>query len=179
MTYEEKTLSSERIYEGTIINLRRDEVTVKDGNTSFREIVEHRGGVVIVGITPDGKVPMVTQYRKAAERDVLEVPAGKLDPGEEDRHEEAALRELREETGYTAGTIRYVASAYSSIGYSTEVLHYFVAEDLTPGQTDFDDNEAIEISLVPLDELVRMAASGQIVDGKSITAIFLANELLR
>ena len=95
MTFEEKTLKSERIYEGHIINLRRDEVTVQNG-TSMREIVEHNGGAVLAAVTDEGKLVMVRQYRKAAKRVMLEVPAGKIDPGES--AETTAKRELKEET---------------------------------------------------------------------------------
>ena len=97
MTFEEKTLKSERIYEGAIINLRRDKVTVQHG-TSYREIVEHNGGAVLAAVTDRGRLVMVRQFRKPAERVMLEVPAGKIDPGE--KPEEAAVRELKEETGY-------------------------------------------------------------------------------
>ncbi|MDR3072197.1 MAG: NUDIX hydrolase [Clostridiales Family XIII bacterium] len=177
MIIEEKTLESERIYEGKIINLRRDLVTVKDGGTSYREIVEHHGGVVILAITEDGKVPMVRQFRKSAEKAVLEAPAGKLEKGEDPK--EAALRELREETGFSAKNIRHLTSAYSSIGYSTEVLHLYLATDLTAGETDFDDNEAIDIELYPLETLYQWALSGEIHDLKSISAIVMAYELTK
>ena len=98
MTFEEKTLNSQRIYEGKIINLRKDQVTVSNG-TSYREIIEHNGGAVLAAVTEDEKMVMVRQFRKPAERMMLEVPAGKIDPGEQPL--EAALRELKEETGYT------------------------------------------------------------------------------
>lgn len=176
MIVEEKTISSERIYEGAILNLRKDKVTVKDNQTSYREIIEHNGGVVIASITPEGKIPMVKQYRKAAEKAVLEIPAGKLE-GDEDP-KKAALRELKEETGYTASSIEYVNSFYSSIGYSEEVLHLYIAKDLTPGETDFDDNEAIEIFEYTLDELMAMVMDRTIEDAKTIISIFMLKELL-
>lgn len=176
MIVEEKTLSTERIYEGAILNLRRDKVVIKDGNTSYREIIEHGGGVVIAAITPDGKIPMVKQYRKAAEKAVLEIPAGKLEKNEDPK--EAALRELREETGYTASTIDYVNSFYSSIGYSEEVLSLYIAKDLSPGETDFDDNEAIEIYEYSIDELMSMVMDKTIEDAKTIIAIFMLNSLI-
>ncbi|MDR1028945.1 MAG: NUDIX hydrolase [Clostridiales Family XIII bacterium] len=175
MIFEEKTLASERIYEGKILNLRRDKVSVKGGNTSYREIVEHNGGVVIAALTSDGKVPMVTQYRKAAGRSVLEIPAGKLEAGEDP--EAAALRELREETGYTAARLRRLTAAYSSIGYSTEVLHFYLATELTSGETDFDENEAIDVSEYPLDELYRMAMAGELDDAKTIVAVLMLRDL--
>jgi ADP-ribose pyrophosphatase len=163
------------IYEGAILNLRKDKVTVKDGRTSSREIVEHNGGVVIAAITNDGKIPMVKQYRKAAEKAVLEIPAGKLE-GDEDP-KEAALRELKEETGYTANSIEHLTSFYSSIGYSEEVLHLYIAKDLLPGETDFDESEAIDIYEYSTRELLDMVMNGQIEDAKTIIAIFYLNTL--
>lgn len=177
MIFEEKTLSSERLYEGKILNLRRDTVTVRGGKTSFREIVEHHGGVVIIGITDEGKIPLVTQFRKAAERAVLEIPAGKLEGDE--NPESAALRELKEETGYTAAEIRFLSKAYSSIGYSTEILYFYLATGLTAGETDFDESEAIEIEEYPVEELRDMAMCGAIEDQKTLVAILMAAELNR
>ncbi|GHU49150.1 ADP-ribose pyrophosphatase [Clostridia bacterium] len=169
MIVEEKTLSSQRIYEGTILNLRKDKVTVREGRTSYREIVEHNGGVAIAAITDQGRIVMVKQFRKAAESVVLEVPAGKIDPGE--GHRITAIRELKEETGYTAANMEHIYEFYSSIGYSTEVIHLYLATDLTPGMTDFDENEEIEILEFTVDELLEMMKDGRIVDAKTIVAI--------
>ena len=176
MIFEEKTISTERIFEGKIINLRKDKVEIRDGGTSYREIVEHGGGAVIIGITVDGNIPMVTQYRKAAENAILEIPAGRVEKNEDPM--DAALRELREETGYTASKIEHLLSAYSSIGYSTEMLHFYLATDLVPGETEFDRGEAIDIKEYPLDVLYRMALNGEIIDQKTIVAIFMAHEKL-
>lgn len=175
MVVEEKTISSERIYEGRILNLRKDKVCVKDNKTSYREIVEHNGGVALAAVTPEGKMVMVRQYRKAAEKAVLEVPAGKIEKDED--HRLTAERELKEETGYSAGKIKHVTSFYSSIGYSTEVIHLYYATDLTPGETDFDDNEAIEILEYDLQELKRMVLDGEIEDAKTIAAILLVESI--
>ncbi|MDR0852250.1 MAG: NUDIX hydrolase [Clostridiales Family XIII bacterium] len=150
---------------------------MKGGGTSKREIVEHSGGVVIVGITDEGKIPLVRQYRKAAEKAVLEIPAGKLEPGEDPR--EAALREMKEETGYTAGNIRKLTAGYSSIGYSTEILHIYLATELSPGETDFDEHEAIDLFEFTPDELYAMTMSGEIEDLKTIAAILLAYQEVR
>jgi len=171
MIVEEKTLSTERIYEGAILNLRKDKVTVKEGRASYREIVEHGGGVVILGVTPGGKIPMIRQYRKAAEQVMFELPAGKLEKGEDPA--EAALRELKEETGYTAGSIRRVAAFYPTVGYSEEILYIFFAEELTEGETDPDDNESIDIEECEPEALYKLIDAGEMNDGKSIIALLL------
>jgi len=176
MIVEEKTISSERIYEGRILNLRKDKVKVKDNKTSYREIVEHNGGVALAAITPEGKMVMVKQYRKAAEKAVLEVPAGKIEKDED--HRLTAERELKEETGYSADKIEYITSFYSSIGYSTEVIYLYLATGLTPGETDFDDNESIEILEYELPELKRMVFTGEIEDAKTLAAILLVESIM-
>jgi ADP-ribose pyrophosphatase len=175
MIIEEKTISSERIYEGRILNLRKDLVQVKDGKTSYREIVEHNGGVALAAITPEGKMVLVKQYRKAAEKAVLEVPAGKIEKGED--HRLTAERELKEETGYTAGKISFITSFYSSIGYSTEVIYLYLATELTPGETEFDENEAIDILEYDLAALKNMVLHNEIEDAKTIAAILLAESI--
>ncbi|MDR0875251.1 MAG: NUDIX hydrolase [Clostridiales Family XIII bacterium] len=171
MIIEEKTLSSEMVYRGAILNLRKDKVTVKGGRTSYREIVEHSGGVIILGVTAEGRIPMVRQYRKALEKAAFELPAGKLEPGEDPAI--AALREFREETGYTAADIRHVSAFYPTVGYSTELLHIYFADGLTAGETDFDENESIEISEHTPEELYAMIDEGIIDDGKSLIALLL------
>ena len=176
MIFEEKTISTERIYEGKIINLRKDKVTVKNG-TSYREIVEHNGGAVICPLTNDGKLVMVKQFRKPIESVMLELPAGKRD-GDEDGAS-VAKRELKEETGYTAGEIIHLTDIYTSPGFSNELLSIYLAKDLTPGDTEFDDTEAIDIFEMPLDELVGMAMRGELNDAKTITGILMTAEYVR
>jgi len=171
MIVEEKTLSSEMIYEGAILNLRRDKVTVKEGRTSYREIVEHSGGVIILGVTPEGLIPMIRQYRKAAEQVMFELPAGKLEKGEDPM--EAALREFKEETGFTAGGIRHAGSFYPTVGYSEEILHIYFADGLVAGETDFDDNESIDMELFCPEELYRQIDAGEMNDGKTMLALLL------
>ncbi len=175
MVFEEKTISSQMIYEGKILNLRKDKVHVKDNRTSYREIVEHNGGVALAAITPKGKMVMVRQFRKAAEKAILEVPAGKIEKGE--GHRLTAERELKEETGYSAGKIEFITSFYSSIGYSTEKIYLYLATDLTPGETNFDDNESIDILEYELQELKKMIFNNEIEDAKTIAAILLVESI--
>ena len=174
MTFEEKTLKSEKIYEGAIINLRRDKVTVQ-GGTSYRESIEHNGGAVIAALTEDKKLVMVRQYRKPADKVMLEVPAGKIDPGEKPL--EAAVRELKEETGYTAEKVEFLTQFYPSVGYSEEVLYLYLCTGLIPGETNFDENEAIDIEEVELDRLFKMAMSGEIDDAKTLIAILMVKAM--
>ena len=176
MTFEEKTINSELIYEGTIINLRKDKVTVQNG-TAYREIIEHNGGAVLAAVTEDHKMIMVKQYRKPANRVMLEVPAGKIDPGE--KPEVTAARELKEETGYTAKNIKYMTCFYPSVGYSEEKLYLYLCTDLIPGETCFDENEAIEIEEIEIEKLCMMIAEGKINDGKTIVAILMVNEAIK
>ncbi len=175
MTFEEKTISSEILYKGKILTLRRDKVTVVNGE-GYREIIEHGGGATIIGITDEGKMLMVRQFRKPANRVMFEAPAGKIDPGEDPLV--TAKRELKEETGYTAANIEYVTEFYPSVGYDEEVLYLYLATGLTPGETDFDDNEALDIEEWDVRELYDMVMRAEIKDAKTIIAILMAKEIL-
>ena len=176
MVFEEKTLSSEMIYEGKIINLKKDKVTVVNG-TSYRELIEHSGGAVLVAITGNNKMLMIRQFRKAADKVMFEAPAGKIDPDEDPIV--TAGRELREETGYTAGNIRYLCKFYTSVGYSNELLYLYLCTDLKPGETDFDENEAIDTEEWDVDELHRMVMDGELDDAKTIIAVEFAYNYLK
>ncbi|MCI9597530.1 MAG: NUDIX hydrolase [Firmicutes bacterium] len=176
MIFEEKKISSERIYEGAILNLRRDTVTVPSG-TAYREIVEHNGAVAIVPVKDNGKIVMVKQFRYPSGQVLLEIPAGKIDKGET-IPENTAQRELREETGYTAETLHYLGKLNPSVAYTEEVIHLYAATGLTEGETEFDEDEALEIVEYDYDEAFSMAASGQLVDAKTIAGIFMAKEQL-
>ncbi|MGF6375702.1 ADP-ribose pyrophosphatase [Clostridiales Family XIII bacterium PM5-7] len=171
----ERTINSEKIYQGKILNLRKDTVTSING-TSTREIIEHKGGSVIAAINDDGKMVMVKQYRKPAERVMLEVPAGKVDPNEQPL--ETALRELKEETGYTAEHARFLTRMYTSVGYSEEILYLYLCTGLTKGEPDFDENEAIDIVEYEVEQLYNMVMAGEIEDGKSQVAILMVKGLL-
>lgn len=176
MTFEEKFISSERIYEGAILNLRRDTVMAAGGQ-AYREVVEHNGAVAVVPVTNEGKVVMVKQYRYPIGRDVLEIPAGKIDKGETDP-EGAAVRELKEETGYTAEKLQYLGKVCPSVAYFEEIIYLYAAIGLTPGETEFDADEALDIIEYDFSEVYQMAAEGQLVDAKTIAALFMAKEQL-
>lgn len=175
MTFEEKTIGTEMLYEGSVLNLRKDQVTVKNG-VSFREIIEHNGGAVIAAVTNEGKMIMVKQYRKPAKRVVFEVPAGKIDPGEEPLA--TAKRELQEETGYTADNVQFITSFYPTVGYSEEQLYLFIAQGLTAGETSFDEHEAIDLEEVEITVLHDMVMRGEIHDAKSIIAILMVHDMI-
>ncbi len=164
------------IYKGAILNLRRDRVEVKGGKTSYREIIEHNGAVALVAITNEGKAVMVRQYRKPCEDIILEIPAGKIDQGEDVAS--AAVRELKEETGYTAGNIEFLTKFYVSCGYSEEQISLYLCTQLTAGEPEFDEDEDLEILEIPMEEIYRMCMRGEIVDSKTMVGILMAKEIL-
>lgn len=169
-----KRLSSRHIYRGSIINLRLDEVELPDGRQAIREIIEHPGAAVIAPIDSSGRLHMVRQYRDAAAETLLELPAGKLDRGEDPLS--CARRELREELGLDAESIAPLASFYSSPGFCDEVLHLFLAEGLEQKGAQTDHDEFIEAEVRPLDGLDDWL--GEVRDAKSITGILLARRYL-
>ena len=172
MIFEEKRVNSRKVYEGAILNVRVDTVTAKKGH-AYREIVEHNGAVAAVALTEDDQVLMIRQYRYACDRVVLEIPAGKIERGETDP-EAAMLRELKEETGYSAGKVKYLGCINPSVGYSEEVIHLYLMTGLKPGQQALDDDEALDVELMPFEEVYQMAAEGKLADAKTIAGIFMA-----
>lgn len=171
MIFEEKTISSRLIYEGPVFKIRQH-VVESAGGEALRDIVEHSGGAIMLGVTDEGRIVMEKQYRKALESEFLELPAGKADPGEDALT--TAVREFREETGYTAETVKHLISFYPTCGYSNEYLHVYICRGLTPGETHWDDTECIEIAEYDADELIGMIMNNEIEDGKSIIALMYA-----
>lgn len=169
MIYEEKTIKSEKIYEGKILSLKVDTVEMPDKKYSKREIVEHVGGVGILAVTEDEKIVLVKQYRKAVGKTLLEIPAGKSEINEEPR--ETAIRELKEETGYDAEEFKYINEFYPTPGYCTEKIHIFLAEGLKKGEQDLDPFEFMDIYEIDLEEAHKMIFTGEIIDAKTIIAI--------
>ena len=172
MIFKEELIESERIYEGAILNLRRDKVTAISG-TAYREIVEHNGAVAVVALTEDNKIIMERQYRYACKRPILEIPAGKIDKGETDPVA-AAVRELKEETGYTADEIIHLGDCNPSCAYSEEVIHLYLMRGLTKGEQDLDDDEVIELIEMDFDEVYEMGVRGELVDSKTLAALLMA-----
>ncbi len=177
MVYEEKTMKCDRLYEGKIINLRIDTVELPEKKYSKREIIEHPGGVGIVPVTEDNCVILVKQFRKAVNRMLLEIPAGKLEVNEEPR--ETAIRELKEETGYESEKLKYLLEFYTSPGYTNEKIYLFLASGLIYGEQDLDEGEFCEIEKYNIDELTKMIDRGEIIDSKTIIGINMAKEYFK
>lgn len=177
MLYEEKTMKSEKVYEGRILTLRVDTVELPNKQYSKREIIEHSGGAAIVPITDDGKVVLVKQYRKAAKDFLLEIPAGKLEYNEDPL--ECVRRELKEETGYKSENIEFLCEMYPSPGYTEEKIFIYLARDLIEGEMDLDEGEYIEVEKIELDKFMDMVNSKEIIDGKTITGILMAQNKLK
>ena len=172
----ELTIGTKRIYEGNIINVRVDTVRMPSGRDATREIVEHSHAVCIVPIDNEGNVVLVRQYRKPAEDALLEVPAGGVEDGE--ISEEAVLRELQEEIGYTADHLEHLSSFWVAPGWATEYMHAYLATGLRESRLDGDEDENIEVVRLKFDEAVSMLKTGEINDGKTIAALLLAQPLL-
>ncbi|MCZ2259513.1 NUDIX domain-containing protein [Sporosarcina sp. G11-34] len=177
--YEEKTLSSETIYEGKIISLRVEDVELPDGNHAKRELVKHPGAVAILPITADGKLVLVEQYRKALDRTLVEIPAGKIDHGEEPKI--TAIRELEEETGYGAKEFTYIQSFATSPGFADEIIHLYLARELYEIEEPAlgDEDEFIGLLEVTIEEAEAMVKNEQIFDAKTAFAIIYAKNLLQ
>ncbi len=170
MNLEEKQLKAEYLYKGKIINLRRDEALLPNGNTTLREIIEHPGGVCVAALTDNDEVLMVRQFRYPYGEIVLEIPAGKRD-NKDEAPLECGKRELKEETGATAEKFIELGQLYPTPGYCGEIIWLYAAIGLTFGETDFDEDEFLSIERIPLEKCVEMILSGEIKDAKTQTAV--------
>jgi len=168
MDMNEPTIESMYIYQGKVVTLRKDKVKLPNGKLSEREIVEHSGAVAIVPVTNEGKIIFVKQYRKPIEKETIEIPAGKLNPGE--RPEDCAQRELQEETGF-AGELNFKFSYYTTPGFSDEIMYMFFARDLKFAPLDCDEDEFVEKLEVSPHEALHMISKGEIIDAKTIIGI--------
>ena len=179
----ERLVSSEVLRKSRVLEFRIDPVEAPDGHRSTRDIAGHPGGVAMVAIDPDGEVLLVRQWRHAVGRALLEIPAGTLDrepDGSIEAHLGAAKRELEEETGYRAASWRYLVGFYTAPGFTSELMHLYLAEDLTPaheGRLGPDEDERLELERTPLAEAVAMAERGDFADAKSIVGLLLVGRL--
>jgi ADP-ribose pyrophosphatase len=165
-------LNRKTIYEGRIFDIQILETRLPNGKQAQYEVVSHAGAVALVPVDRDGNIWFVTQYRVAAGEDLIEIPAGILEPGEDPYA--AAAREIREEIGQAPKSIEKLGEIFPTPGYSNEIIHIFLATELSPEQLDQDDDEFIEITAVPIDQALEMVRSGKIVDGKTLAALLLA-----
>lgn len=169
---QEEQIDTERIFEGKVINLRVDTVRLPNGKDAKREVVEHLGAVAVVPILPDGRVIMVRQYRHPAGETLLEIPAGKLDKGENPAH--CALRELQEETGYLCRQLRHLTSTWTTPGFSNEIIHIYAATNLEVTSQKLDDDEFLAIEIYSQEEVRQLIRERVICDSKTLVGLYLA-----
>jgi len=172
----EHPLNSTKVYSGKLLHVHRDEVRLPDGKTSVREYIRHPGAVVILPLTASGELILERQHRYPLGRDFIEVPAGKIDPGEQTLA--CAQRELLEETGYKAQDWRYVTTVYPCIGFADERLVYYLAQDLAFEGHQRDEDEFLEIFSLPIDQALAMVQSGEICESKTIIGLFWLEKIL-
>ena len=177
MNFEEKTISRKHIYQGNVITVENLKVELPDGREAFRDLVLHPGASVIVPLNENGELYIVKQYRKPIEKVSLEIPAGKLDNGEDPRV--CAERELKEETGLSAGKLEHMFSVHSTPGFCNEVLHFYLATELTEGTSCADEDEFITSEKMPVSRLADMVMAGEITDAKTIIGVLMAERIIR
>lgn len=168
----ETKVSSELKYSGVIVDVTLDDARLVDGSMAKREVVHHPGGVGILPVDENGICYMVRQYRYPMGESVLEIPAGKLDRGE--GHFNCAVRELSEETGFTADNYIYLGCFFPSPGYADEKIHVYLATGLHAGESHLDEGEFLNVEKISLDELVQMVMDGRLVDAKTVIGVLKA-----
>ena len=168
---EEETISSRLVYDGRAVKLRVDTVRMPGGRETSREIVEHSDCVAIIAVDADDNVLLVNQFRKPVEKELLEIPAGGIEPGED--AVATVRRELREETGYLPQKVERLGGFYSTPGYCTEYLHLYLASDLVPSSLNAEDTESIKLVRVPISQIPGLITSGSICDAKSIAGLLI------
>jgi len=171
-----KVIESKSMFKGRVFEAKVEDIILPTGEKAQREVVVHRGGASMLAIYQKDSIVLVRQYRHAAGRYVLEVPAGIIEPGE--TPQDCAIRELREETGYTSTDVRKLITMYKSVGYSTEKHSIYLAQNLTPGVQNLDPGEEVEVILMPIEEVKRKIFSGEIEDAKTVTGVLAYRELM-
>lgn len=172
----EKTVTSELIFDGKIITVKKDTAELENGEIVNRELVVHPGGVCVVPINENGEVLMVKQFRYPFKEALTELPAGKLEVGED--HREAGLRELREETGAVCENFEYLGVCYPSVAYLTEKIHMYLATGLTFENQDLDEDEFLDVVKIKLEDAVEMIMNNELPDAKTQCAILKAARIL-
>ena len=171
----EPTVESRLAFRGKIVNVRVDTVQLPSGTLGTREVVEHSECVCVVPLDEQNNVVLVRQYRKPVEESLLEVPAGGVEKGEVSQ--DAALRELQEETGYTSDTLRHLSSFWTTPGFCTELMHSYLATELRPSSLEPDEDEDVQVAKVPLTDIPDMIRQGEIRDAKSIASLLMVLHL--
>lgn len=174
MVYE--TINTETVYLGKAFDVRRDQVLLPDGKKTSFDVVVHPGAVTLIPVDSDGRILFVRQFRYAVGEELLELPAGTLDEGEEPQA--CAHREIREETGMSAGRLKKIGEFFLVPGYSTEFMHIYIAEDLKPDPLPGDEDEFITVEAVEQEKIPELISRGILRDAKSLSAIFLAEPYL-
>lgn len=176
MIKKETTVSSDLIYTGKTIQLRVDTVETPNKGYQKREIIEHKGAVGIVAITNDNKIVLVKQYRKAIEKELFELPAGKIEIGESPL--DCAIRELKEETGYSAKNLKLIHKYYTTPGFSNQLVFIYLAQNLTPGESHLEEDEFLEVYEFDREEAYNMVMNNEICDSKTVIGLLLTKELI-
>ncbi|MBE6607635.1 MAG: NUDIX hydrolase [Ruminococcaceae bacterium] len=176
MEITEKILKSDTVFTGKVINVKTLSVRLPNGNEGYREIVEHNGGVCVAPLTDDNKLIFVHQFRCPYQEETLEIPAGKLEKGED--HREAWKRELKEETGCTAGSYEYMGIIYPTPGYCAEKLYLYFARNLTRSVQALDDDEFLNVEEIEIEKALEMVMNGEIKDSKTQIAVLKVARML-
>jgi ADP-ribose pyrophosphatase len=166
---EAKRIKKELAYQGSIIDVYKDYIKLPDGKVVQWDLVDHKGAAAVLPVTEDGKIVMVKQYRNALDRVTLEIPAGGINPGETPF--ESAVRELTEETGYRSEQVTHLKDIVSAIGFCNETIYIYLAENLIPASQNLDEDEFLDVYEYPLEEVLDLVLTNQIIDGKTTAAI--------
>lgn len=177
MNFEEKTLSTNEIYKGRIITLHVDEIELPDGSKASREVVEHSGGVCVAALTEENELFFVRQYRYPYKKVLLELPAGKLEKGEDPL--EAGMRELEEECGVVAEKVVPMGTVYPTVAYCSEIIYLFAAKGLSRTKQHLDEGEFLDVEKIKVEKAVEMVMSGEISDSKTVALVLKINNLLK
>lgn len=172
----EKQLTSENVFDGRLLHVYSDKIELPNGRTSTREYIRHQGAVCVVPVTDRNEIIVVRQYRYPIGRVTVEIPAGKLDPGEKPL--DAAKRELSEETGVESADITYIGGLYPSVAYTDEIIHMYMAKNLRYGKAHTDDDEFLDVQKIPVAEFVEKIMNGEIMDSKTQAAVLKVARIL-